>query len=208
MSSIQDLIGKIENNKKTSEKIKEKSRGKSSGKSIPKKPVQKKSSEEIATARKKFSGKKAENSVAKTFIKKGINKKSEKKIKPGFSQKQKNKPASSKKQSNKNSAIKKRFFVTQVCTSKKSCGEKFGPYIWERLCNDYNQEPECDSFEVQGFRFERSPCQGACKKSANIRMKEDKAERHTQFSYLTPIKASKLIKMIKSGASPENIKRI
>jgi len=199
MSSIQELIGKIEKNQKKNQKISENSQ---------KKEIKKRSPEEISAAREKFSGHKKNDTPKKTEfgIKKGKNKTSKTNLKSKNTTDKKS--PNTKKSKKPKSPVKKRFFVTQVCTSKKSCGEKFGPYVWERLCNDYNQDPNCKSFEIQGFLFEQSPCQGACKKSANIRIKEENASAHTQFSYLTPIKASKLIKMIKSGASPENIKRL
>lgn len=208
MSSIQDLIGKIEKNQKKkpeNSKTPRSEQKRKPEKTPVKKIIKKQTPEEIAAAREKFSGQKSNTEEkipqkkTRGGIKKGVNKNTSapKKIAPKKREKKKG-----------NSTAKKRFFVTQVCLSKKSCGEKFGPYVWERLCNDYDQDPACESFEIQGFRFERSPCQGACKKSANIRMKEKNAPTHTQFSYLTPLKASKLIKMIKSGASPDNIKRL
>lgn len=193
MSSIQSLVGKIEKNQKKNIQTSEKTR--------TKKEVKKLSPEEIEAKRAKFST----NHSAKQSEKKTEQKKNRQ---PESSSTKKVTAPNNLKKKKKGDNKKKRFFVTQVCTSKKSCGEKMGPYVWERLCNDYNQDPNCESFEIQGFLFEKSPCQGACKKSANIRMKEENAEKHTQFSYLSPIKASKLIKMIKSGASPENIKRI
>ncbi len=189
MSSIQDLIGQIEKNQKKPEKI-----------SIQKKkPVLKTNPSE------------AKKSETKKIVKKSIQKKvTNTKEKSGGKEKGRNKIPNKTPKKKKNTSAKKRFFVTKVCMSKKSCADNsFAPYVWERLCNDYNQDPKCDSFEVQGFRFEKSPqCQGLCKKSANIRIQEENVPTHTQFSYITPIKASKLIKMIKSGASPENIKKL
>jgi len=161
MTSIQELIGKIEKNQKKISKISENSQ---------KKEIKKRSPEEISTAREKFSGRKKSDTPKKAEfgIQKGKNKtsKTNTKSQPITDKKSPN----TKKSKKPKSAVKKRFFVTQVCTSKKSCGEKFGPYVWERLCNDHNQDPNCTSFEVQGFLFEQSPCQGACKKSANIRL--------------------------------------
>ncbi len=200
MSSIQDLIGKIE-------KSQQKKEGITPAEKREKKEVKKLSPEEMQKKRENFkkshnccssenSGKKCEGKKIGSFSKNNTSEKIENK-KTGA------KKSGKKKTENK----KKRFFVTQVCMSQKSCGNHYGPYVWERLCNDFGQDPECDSFEIQGFRFEKSPCQGACKKAANIRIKEENDTRHTQFSYITPIKASKLIKIIKSGASPDNIKK-
>ncbi len=185
MSSIQDLVKKIEKNQ---QRVKQ---------NTIFSEQKKKESEELSTEenKKKSPFKKYINLQKKeeNILQKKIENKDEKKI-------------------GKKGTPVKRFFVTQVCTSKKACGEHYGPYIWERLCHDFDQDPECESFEIQGFRFEKSPCQGNCKQKSNIRIKEEKigeeSGKVTQFSYITPIKASKLIQNIKSGASPENIKRL
>ena len=197
MTTINDLVAKIENNQKINTEKKREYNSKKPGNSDNRfnKKEQKRGNENNETKkteqRDRRTEKTSERSTGKSSEKQALRN----------TNKSNNKPKSKKN-------IKKKFYVAKVCMSQKSCGKHYAPYVWERLCNDYNQDPECDSFEIQGFQFEKSPCQGACKKPANIRIKEEGSTKHTQFSYITPLKASKLIKNIKSGAAPENIKNL
>ncbi len=148
----------------------------------------------------KFKPKKPTNKV-KVEDKK-INKKINKKIESTKSSKsgKLNKPKKKK-------APRKLTFT--VCNSKKSCGEHYGPYIWERLCNENNQDSKIEEFEKNGITFKNSHvCQGRCKKASNVRVAEPAKEKTTQFSYITPLKAVKLAKSLQSGAAPENIKKL
>ncbi len=96
-----------------------------------------------------------------------------------------------------------------MCNSKKSCGEHYGPYIWERICNENDVDPQKEEFEKNGITFKNSHvCQGRCKKASNVRVAEPAKEKTTQFSYMTPLKAVKLAKSLHSGAAPENIKKL
>ena len=101
-----------------------------------------------------------------------------------------------------------REFIVKVCTSKKSCGELYGPFIWERICNEHNEKIDQDSFEKNGIIYKKSACQGLCKRSSNVQVEDPQKKKTTQFSYMTPLKAAKLISSIRSGANPENIKRL
>jgi len=96
-----------------------------------------------------------------------------------------------------------------VCNSKKSCGEHYGPYIWERVCNENGEDTKKEEFEKGGITFKKGhTCQGLCKKSSNVRVEEPAKKKRTQFSYMTPLKAVKLAKSLQSGAAPENIKKL
>ncbi len=102
-----------------------------------------------------------------------------------------------------------RKLILSVCASKKSCGEHYGPYIWERMCNENDIPPSVEEFENNGITYKKSHvCQGRCKKASNIRVEEPAKKKTTQFSYMTPLKAVKLAKSLKSGAAPENIKKL
>jgi hypothetical protein len=102
----------------------------------------------------------------------------------------------------------RRQLIYSVCTGKKMCGEHYGQYIWERLCNEHNIEITKEEFEKNGITFKKSICQGMCKKASNIKVVEPLKEKSTQFSYMTPLKAVKLAKSLNSGAKPENIKKL
>lgn len=110
--------------------------------------------------------------------------------------------------SKKNSKPKaKKQYTVRICTSQKSCGGNYGPYIWERLCNEHDQNSDQESFESNGIIYEKSQCQGHCKKSSNVQVtSEGKVEG--QFHYMNPIKTVKLSDSIKNGANPGNIKRL
>lgn len=125
-------------------------------------------------------------------------------------------PTPSSKQSNHNNTPQKkhspqkksRTFTVKVCTSQKSCGDHYGPFIWERICNENNEKIDQDSFEKNGITYKKSACQGRCKRASNVQVEDTKKNKTTQFSYMNPLKAAKLISSIRSGAAPENIKRL
>ncbi len=131
-----------------------------------------------------------------------LEKKAEKKIEPSDCEKNKSKIKPKKKKP-------RRKLVFTVCNSKKSCGEHYGPYIWERVCNENNEDINIEEFEKNGITFKKSHvCQGRCKKASNVRIAEPAKDKTTQFSYMTPLKAVKLAKSLQSGAAPENIKKL
>jgi len=139
---------------------------------------------------------------------KKVEKKIEKKI-----EKKKTESCNSEKNTVKKTKPKKkkapRQLIFTVCNSKKSCGENYGPYIWERVCNENNKDIKIEEFEKNGITFKKSHvCQGRCKKASNIRVAEPAKDKTTQFSYMTPLKAIKLAKSLQSGAAPENIKKL
>lgn len=123
-------------------------------------------------------------------------------------------PKNQKKKVKPTSLIKKgkqkkyREFSVKICTSMKSCGENYGPYIWERVCNEHNQPHDTESFVAKGITYKKSPCQGYCKRKSNVQVEDTNTEKKTQFHYMNPIKTAKLIKNIENGANPENIKRL
>lgn len=101
----------------------------------------------------------------------------------------------------------KKHYTVRVCTSKKSCGGNYGPFIWERLCNEHDINPEEESFELHGVRYTKSQCQGFCKKSSNVQVTDGKSPV-AQFHYMTPLKSVSLMKSLQKGANPANIKRL
>jgi len=116
-------------------------------------------------------------------------------------------PVTAVKKQKKKKSPRKLIFT--VCNSKKSCGEHYGSYIWERVCNENNEDTKKEEFEKGGITFVKGhTCQGLCKKSSNIRVEEPTKKKRTQFSYMTPLKAVKLAKSLQSGAAPENIKKL
>ena len=103
---------------------------------------------------------------------------------------------------------KARNFTVRVCTSKKSCGDHYGPFNWERICNEHKVPIDQESFVKNGITYTKSPCQGLCKRSSNVQVVNDDTKKISQFSYMTPLKSVKLISSIRSGADPQNIKRL
>ena len=104
----------------------------------------------------------------------------------------------------------KRKIIIKVCTSKKSCSKKFSKYIWERFCNENNvSDYEVERFEAGNLIFEKSGCLGECKRSPNIKVYEEGNEKGGNiFSYMNPLKSVKLLKRLKSGNKPRDIKNL
>lgn len=101
----------------------------------------------------------------------------------------------------------KKHYRVRVCTSQKSCGSGYAPFIWERLCNEHGINPELESFESHGVQYQKSQCQGFCKKSSNVQI-TDGTSPVAQFHYMTPLKSVSLMKSLQKGVSPANIKRL
>lgn len=98
--------------------------------------------------------------------------------------------------------------VIKICTSKKACGDHYGEYNWERICNDHGQNITKNTFTAKGITFIKgeNSCQGLCTKKSNIQV--IKNSEITQFSYMTPLKASKLVSFINNGTPIKNIKKL
>jgi hypothetical protein len=101
-----------------------------------------------------------------------------------------------------------RNITIKICTSKKACGDNYGEYNWERICNDYGQTPSKDTFTANGITFIKgvNSCQGLCTKKSNIQV--IKNNEIIQFSFMTPLKTSKLVNFIRNGTPVKNIKRL
>lgn len=99
-------------------------------------------------------------------------------------------------------------YLVRVCTSLKSCGDNYGPYIWERLCNEHDIDPEQESFEAKGIEYQKSQCQGFCKKKSNVQVIGGKKQKTTQFHYMNPIKGAKLMDNLEQGANPDTMRRL
>ncbi len=102
---------------------------------------------------------------------------------------------------------KKEYFIS-VCTSSKACKKRASKYVWERCCNEHNRENfEEESFEDGNLHFRQSQCMGLCKQGPNVKVSEDEEGKDASiFSWMNPIKIAKLLKRLKSGNDPKDIK--
>ncbi len=110
-------------------------------------------------------------------------------------------------QSAKSKTQKKRFTI-RICCSQKSCGEHYGKYIWERVCNEHGIPPDREKFSTGLLIYEKSQCQGFCEQPSNVQVVEEGSTSPKQFSYMNPLKTIKLVQLIRQGNEPENIKRL
>jgi len=104
--------------------------------------------------------------------------------------------------------VQKKHFIIRICCSQKSCGDQYGKYIWERVCNEHGIPTDREKFSTGLLTYEKSQCQGRCKEASNVQVIEEKEKTVKQLGYMTPLKMVKLLQILKKGGDPENIKRL
>ncbi|MBI5414032.1 (2Fe-2S) ferredoxin domain-containing protein [Candidatus Peregrinibacteria bacterium] len=95
----------------------------------------------------------------------------------------------------------------RVCRSQKSCERNRAKYIWERICNELEIDPNSEKISMGNLSVEPSGCQGNCKYSPNIQVVDEETGEVSQFVDVNPIEAAKILKKLLSGISEKGISR-
>ncbi|MEI7511277.1 MAG: (2Fe-2S) ferredoxin domain-containing protein [Candidatus Peregrinibacteria bacterium] len=107
-----------------------------------------------------------------------------------------------------NGKKKKKEYLVSVCTSPKACKKRASQYVWERCCNEHGiTDFTVESFEDGGITFRQTQCLGLCKQGPNVKVAEEQDGKDASFfSWMNPIKMAKLMKRLRSGNDPKDIK--